>query len=612
MEKNYTMEEILKVFYEQVFSKANTGLEQKEEEWKKTCENNRKYRSNKLQETINYWENNKVEGYPEPIRQYVTQRYKDELDASQTYDFYSLATYLQKLNCSGVYYASPTGKIIDLENKRVVTNEEIMNNPGQSLIISAVTGEKYRFTVWEQGKMMSSLFEMGNPTKIGESIVVKNNVTTGKVEFGGFSTDNMGKPEIYSGSADIKYSELSNQQFEQELFNFINSINDYQTEINSYQGTLKEKFVYDFKEKLKQKYNLSYDYFKFIRNPLEKYSNDLSNEYVAIFLNAMYSSSIPVIKDQDIHNPIYHFEPFGSFSIPNYFEKSLGLLDIQNYTLTPQELEMVTDFQQKEIDKRLNEQIEENLDIPSEQEPDIITETKIKNNDTELPPVDINNNEDLPYSFTAEPGIELPKTIEQTKNKLETEFKPSEIENTVEEKTPETVIPKKQDKPFLEDVSTKSSEQIIKEGQGLEMLRNAGIPLSPKQEQIIFISEKLQSKEFKEYQAKRQERLQRQQELREKIQKENEAKENWQNNPEHPNNLSQNRLEAWKKELVALEQVYAINPSLLTEEQIKYISEIKETIEMYEQEQNRNHEIDTGMSEESQNWYQEHYTCMRR
>ena len=121
MEKNYTMEEILKVFYEQVFTKANTGLEQKEEEWKKTCENNRKYRSNKLQETINYWENNKVEGYPEPIRQYVTQRYKDELDASQTYDFYSLATYLQKLNCSGIYYASPTGKIIDLENKKVVT-----------------------------------------------------------------------------------------------------------------------------------------------------------------------------------------------------------------------------------------------------------------------------------------------------------------------------------------------------------------------------------------------------------------------------------------------------------------------------------------------------------
>lgn len=612
MEKNYTMEEILKVFYEQVFSKANTGLEQKEEEWKKTCENNRKYRSNKLQETINYWENNKVEGYPEPIRQYVTQRYKDELDASQTYDFYSLATYLQKLNCSGVYYASPTGKIIDLENKRVVTNEEIMNNPGQSLIISAVTGEKYRFTVWEQGKMMSSLFEMGNPTKIGESIVVKNNVTTGKVEFGGFSTDNMGKPEIYSGSADIKYSELSNQQFEQELFNFINSINDYQTEINSYQGTLKEKFVYDFKEKLKQKYNLSYDYFKFIRNPLVKYSNDLSNEYVAIFLNAMYSSSIPVIKDQDIHNPIYHFEPFGSFSIPTYFENCLGLLDIQNYTLTPEELEMVTNFQQKEINKRLNEQIEENLDIPLEKEPEVITETEIKNNDTELPPIDMNYNDELPYSFTAEPEVEHPNTMEQTKSELETEITPSEIENKVEEKVQDTVISKKQDKPFLEGVSAKSSEQIIREGQGLEMLRNAGIPLSPEQEQIIFISGKLQSEEFKEYQAKRQERLQRQQELREKIQKENEAKENWQNNPEHPNNLSQNRLEAWKKELVALEQVYAINPSLLTEEQINYISKIKETIDMYTKETEREHEIDTGMSNESQNWYQEHYTGMRR
>lgn len=611
MEKNYTMEEILKVFYEQVFSKANTGLEQKEEEWKKTCENNRKYRSNKLQETINYWENNKVEGYPEPIRQYVTQRYKDELDASQTYDFYSLATYLQKLNCSGVYYASPTGKIIDLENKRVVTNEEIMNNPGQSLIISAVTGEKYRFTVWEQGKMMSSLFEMGNPTKIGESIVVKNNVTAGKVEFGGFSTDNMGKPEIYSGSADIKYSELSNQQFEQELFNFINSINDYQMEKTN-QGTVKSNFVYDFKEKLKQKYNLRNDYFNFIENPLEKYSNDLSNEYVAIFLNAMYSSSIQVIKDQDIHNPIYHFEPFGSFSIPNYFEKSLGLLDIQNYTLTPEELEMVTNFQQKEINKRLNEQIEENLDIPLEKEPEVITETEIKNNDTELPPIDMNYNDELPYSFTAEPEVEHPNTMEQTKSELETEITPSEIENKVEEKVQDTVISKKQDKPFLEGVSAKSSEQIIREGQGLEMLRNAGIPLSPEQEQIIFISGKLQSEEFKEYQAKRQERLQRQQELREKIQKENEAKENWQNNPEHPNNLSQNRLEAWKKELVALEQVYAINPSLLTEEQINYISKIKETIDMYTKENEREHEIDTGMSNESQNWYQEHYTGMRR
>lgn len=611
MEKNYTMEEILKVFYEQVFTKANTGLEQKEEEWKKTCENNRKYRSNKLQETINYWENNKVKGYPEPIRQYVTQRYKDELDASQTYDFYSLATYLQKLNCSGIYYASPIGKIIDLENKKVVTNEEIMNNPGQSLIISAVTGEKYRFTVWEQGKMMSSLFEMGNPTKIGESIVVKNNVTTGKVEFGGFSTDNMGKPEIYSGSADIKYSELSNQQFEQELFNFINSINDYQMEKTN-QGTVKSNFVYDFKEKLKQKYNLRNDYFNFIKNPLEKYNNDLSNEYAAIFLNAMYSSSIPVIKDQDIHNPKYLFGPSEEFSIPTYFKNCLGLLDIQNYTLTPEELEMVTNFQQKEINKRLNEQIEENLDIPLEKEPDIITETKIKNNDTELPPIDMNYNDELPYSFTAEPEVEHPNTMEQTKSELETEITPSEIENKVEEKVQDTVISKKQDKPFLEGVSAKSSEQIIREGQGLEMLRNAGIPLSPEQEQIIFISGKLQSEEFKEYQAKRQERLQRQQELRDKIQKENEAKENWQNNPEHPNNLSQNRLEAWKKELVALEQVYAINPSLLTEEQIKYFSEIKETIEMYEKEQNRNHEIDTGMSEESQNWYQEHYTGMRR
>lgn len=40
----------------------------------------------------------------------------------------------------------------------------------------------------------------------------------------------------------------------------------------------------------------------------------------------------------------------------------------------------------------------------------------------------------------------------------------------------------------------------------------------------------------------------------------NEVKVDWQNNPENPSNLSQSRLESWKKELKALEQVYAIKP----------------------------------------------------
>lgn len=196
----------------------------------------------------------------------------------------------------------------------------------------------------------------------------------------------------------------------------------------------------------------------------------------------------------------------------------------------------------------------------------------------------------------------------------------TELENK-NEKTTEVVEPNsnyqemqsQRETSFLPNNSeTRTAKQILESSELLKQVQNVGITLSPEQEQIIYIGDKLQSDEFKEFQAKRPERLQKQQELRDKIQKENEAKVDWQNNPENPSNLSRSRLESWKKELKALEQVYAIKPSLLTDEQIKYISEIKETIEMYEKEQNRNHEIDTGMSEESQNWYQEHYTGMRR
>lgn len=196
----------------------------------------------------------------------------------------------------------------------------------------------------------------------------------------------------------------------------------------------------------------------------------------------------------------------------------------------------------------------------------------------------------------------------------------TELENK-DEKTTEVVEPNsnyqemqsQRETSFLPNNSeTRTAKQILESSELLKQVQNVGITLSPEQEQIIYIGDKLQSEEFKEFQAKRSERLQKQHELRDKIQKENKAKEDWQNNPENPSNLSRSRLETWKKELKALEQVYAIKPSLLTDEQIKYISEIKETIEMYEQEQNRNHESDTGMSEESQNWYQEHYTGMRR
>ena len=61
-----------------------------------------------------------------------------------------------------------------------------------------------------------------------------------------------------------------------------------------------------------------------------------------------------------------------------------------------------------------------------------------------------------------------------------------------------------------------------------------------------------------------------------------------------------------------LDQLKKVNPTLLSKEQLEYLAKSQEFFEMYEKENNREHEVDTGMSEESRNWYQEHYTGMSR
>ena len=126
------------------------------------------------------------------------------------------------------------------------------------------------------------------------------------------------------------------------------------------------------------------------------------------------------------------------------------------------------------------------------------------------------------------------------------------------------------------------------------------------------IQNKLQSEEFKEFQAKREEREQKQQELQEKIAVENQTKENWQNSPEHPENLRKAELSKFKQTIEVLDQLKKVNPTLLSKEQLEYLDKSQEFFEMYEKENNREHEVDTGMSEESRNWYQEHYTGMSR
>ena len=151
---------------------------------------------------------------------------------------------------------------------------------------------------------------------------------------------------------------------------------------------------------------------------------------------------------------------------------------------------------------------------------------------------------------------------------------------------------------------TKTAKQIRESSEILKQMQSVGISLSPEQEQIIYIGEKLNSEEFKEFQAKRGERLKRQQEIREKNQRENAEKEARQNSE---SNNRKSVLIDLKGKLEALEDLKAKFPSLVSEEQNKFINEMKEFFMMYEQENTKEHEVDTGMSEESRAWYQEHY-----
>lgn len=175
--------------------------------------------------------------------------------------------------------------------------------------------------------------------------------------------------------------------------------------------------------------------------------------------------------------------------------------------------------------------------------------------------------------------VELNTTVQDTQSQHETQSLPNNFE-------------------------TKTAKQIRESSEILKQIQSAGISLSPEQEQIIYIGDKLNSEEFKEFQAKRGERIKRQQEIREKNQRENAEKEARQNS-ESDNRKSV--LIDLKGKLEALEALKAKFPSLVSEEQDKFINEMKEFFMMYEQENTKEHEVDTGMSEESRAWYQEHY-----
>lgn len=537
MEKNYTMEEILKLFYDQVLIKNNPNIPE-------IIDKNQEF-VNKHQEIVaiekqNYATANSgldsLPNFTANEKEYIKAIRNSAFDYNQVFDLIPIAAYLKGIDISRVYIKNEDGTLKDLSTNVPIDKAEIYQNGGNCLIIAPSYNDNlrnyYRFTIIGKEKGMSAVMDL-RPKQLEKAIMpctaicAQTLITLDSQK--NLYMDN-GYPKMYP--QDNYFSPANAEEFNKKLYNYMLNI-----------PTLRTPADNKFLESINDLY------------PGANYFNNLSVDRKNILGKLCLERTQNTIDASTYYNMLYQSEDVQSL--------------YRNLSYVPVDED---GFRRFSISGSFKEEIEKN----------------------KLTPEELN----FIYSISSMPQTKL-----------------EEHQNTIESKTQDISTnqnSKETNEPILGSQPSKSSEQIIKEGQGLEMLRNAGIPLSPEQEQIIFISGKLQSEEFKEYQAKRQERLQKQQELRDKIQKENEAKENWQNSPEHPNNLSQNRLEAWKKELVALEQVYAINPSLLTEEQINYISKIKETIEMYTQEKEREHEIDTGMSNESQNWYQEHYTGMKR
>lgn len=535
MEKNYSMEEILKLFYDQVLIKNNPNIPEIIDRGQEFINEHPEFVANEKQNYANA--NSRLDSLPNFTaneKEYIKAIRNSVFDYNQIFDLAPIATYLKGIDISGVYVKNEDGTLRDIRTNAPVDKTEIYQNGGNSLIIAPSYNDNmrnfYRFTIVGKEKGMSATVYL-EPKQLDKNLMARTSISGNTfIALDGQQNlfiDDLA-PKMYSQN---NYAAANAEIINKKLYDYMLNI-----------PTLGNPNDTEFFASISNLYP-GIDYWQFKSVDGSNYKNlHLSDPPTSIdkptYFNMLYQSKdIPTLYKNLSTVPIdkNNFRPF---SVCGSFKE-----ETEKNKLTPEELSFI-------------------------------------------------------YSISGMPNTKL-----------------EEHQNTIESETQEISTnqnSKEINEPILGSQASKSVEQIIKEANAIRNLANAGIPLSVEQEQIVFISKKLQSNEFKEFQAKRDERLQRQQELRNKIQKENEAKENWQNSPEHPNNLSQNRLNAWQKELMALEQVYNINQALLTEEQINYISHIKETIEMYEKENNINHEIDTGMTEEARNWYQEHYSGMRR
>lgn len=150
-----------------------------------------------------------------------------------------------------------------------------------------------------------------------------------------------------------------------------------------------------------------------------------------------------------------------------------------------------------------------------------------------------------------------------------------------------------------------SKTEILK---NLTALKELGIELSPEQKAMCELYEKLNSEKFQQYKANSEARKERQKQVRNEIAAENERRAEWQNSPENISNKRIEELELMKKRMNILENVKSMDASLLTPEQIELIERSKKFFEMLDMANSEQHEVDTGMSPEIRDWYQQHYS----
>lgn len=154
----------------------------------------------------------------------------------------------------------------------------------------------------------------------------------------------------------------------------------------------------------------------------------------------------------------------------------------------------------------------------------------------------------------------------------------------------------------------------------LQSLKEQGISLTDSQQRLLDISGKLNSDkfnfyatkltsgEFEEYQEKREERARRQEETRNSIAKRNAEVEERLSREDSQTSGRIAKLEEYKKQLSTLGKLKETYPTLLSDEQNAMLDNGTEFFRMMEEADKDKHEIDTGMSPEVRDWYQNAYS----